>query len=207
MNALVITATHNPKIYEANLGKSDLVKLIDHGSKNVAKSYNKLTRFAKGFSQPADTLIYAHHDVLLPGSFETMLRKALEKLAGENWGVIGVAGVSAGRKQHGYISDRGHTWGSAYNLPHEVETLDELLLVTKGDFVFDENLPFDFYGADICMQARERNRKCFAVNAYCEHNSSRAIGGRTPEFYTAEEYFKNKWPQYLPIPTTCCIVS
>jgi hypothetical protein len=91
-------------------------------------------------------------------------------------------------------------------LPTSVQTLDEMLLITHGDFVFDEKLPFDFFGADICMQAIAQGRQNFAIDAYCDHNSDRPVGGRTPAFYEAEAYFKKKWEAYLPIVTTCSLM-
>jgi hypothetical protein len=205
-----VTASHDPKVLRDNLDRSPIFQpsapqflggyFSAIGFNNVARAYN--TFFPKEETQ---FVVYVHHDVYLPENFYFNLKSSLLKLEKENWGVLGVAGVKFDgkiRSIHGNIQDRGKRWGCPENLPHEVDTLDELLLVTKGDYIFDEQFPQDFYGADICMQARERGEKVFAIDAYCEHNSGRAVGGRTPSFFESEAKFKEKWKKYLPIVTT-----
>lgn len=211
-----VTASHDQTILANNLLRSPgLLKHgihIQSGFTNVSAAYNAVGiqfkyQLPEQFKKPV--VVYVHHDVFLPESFESDLYKALERVP-DDWGVLGVAGVKLvnGFKQiHGYISDRGKKWGSPWNLPAEVDTLDELLLITRGDLVFDENLDQDFYGADICMQARAAGKKCYAINAYCEHNSGRPMGGRTEAFYRCQTYFRNKWIDYLPIGTTCALIN
>jgi hypothetical protein len=210
-----ITASHNVQVLRDNLLRSPILRRNPCHTipdfTNIPKAYNSLHSF---FKQPDVTgkdniVIYVHHDVFLPESFASDLYKALERLP-EDWAVLGVAGVKLidGQKYNrGYILDRGQPWGKAWKLPDEVDTLDEMLLITRGDFVFDEQLPLDFYGADICMQARAQGKKCYAISAYCEHNSTRKFGERTPSFFESQERFKQKWKQFLPIVTTCAIVQ
>lgn len=198
-----VTASHREDVLQNNLLRSPIVQkhyplTIQRGYTNVAKAYNSFQ--ADLYTQ---YVVYVHNDVFLPASFEHDLLKALEYMP-DDWAVLGVAGVSGPvRKIHGFISDRGRTWGSANNLPHLVDTLDEMLLITHGTLCFDENLPLDFYGADICINQKIKGGKCYAINAFCEHNSSRPMGGRTPSFYESEAYFRNKWRDHLPIFTTC----
>jgi hypothetical protein len=163
---------------------------------NVPKAYNDV--------QVNGVVMYVHEDVYLPDTFREDLFTALKK-APDDWGVLGVAGVS-NRQIKGYINDRGRLWGRPINKPVEVDTLDEMLLITRGDLKFDEQFPLDFYGADICMQARLQGRKCYVINAYCEHNSSRKFGERTPSFYESEKLFREKYINYLPIATTCTLI-
>lgn len=203
-----VTASHKPQVLKNNLLRSPVFKkyslTILEGFTNIPKAYNTFTR-----SPDYPITIYVHHDVYLPSSFEADLIRSLDRLT-DDWGVIGVAGVklTKGKKEnHGYISDRGNDWGSMWNLPAEVDTLDEMLLITHGDVVFDERFEQDFYGADICMQARTKGKKCFAISAYCEHNSTRKFGERTPSFYDSEKKFREKWKNHLPIATTCTIVN
>lgn len=203
-----ITASHNNETLNKNLLSSDWVKEYElhilTGYTNVAEAYNAV-------KVNCPICLYVHNDVYLPKSFETDLITGINEvsLMDENFGVLGVAGVklNRGKELHGYILDRGRVWGRPITKPVEVDTLDELLLITKGDFVFDENLPLDFYGADICMQAKEQGRKNYVINGFCHHNSSRPIGGRTESFYKSQEYFKNKWKKYLPIATTCSMLT
>ena len=91
--------------------------------------------------------------------------------------------------------------------PHIVDTLDELILITHGDFIFDEFLPGNhFYGADICMQAKLKGRHCYVIDAYLHHNSLR-FGKLDIDFWQTRKYFKNKYSSYLPIGTTCTVIS
>ena len=204
-----ITASHDDKILKANLLKSilfaDYKLTIAFGFNNIPKAYNSI-------KAKTEIVVYLHHDIFLPPDFFSNLQHAIKTVTklDKNWGVLGVAGVKLINNQRqifGNINDRGIPFGSAQNLPHEVDTLDELLLITHGDIVFDENLPLHFYGADICMQAKQQGRKCYAINAYCHHNSSLVRGHRSESFYTCMDYFKNKWKHYLPIATTCTIVK
>lgn len=203
-----VTASHDESVLKANLLRSEafmyVLPLVQKGYTNISKAYNAVT--TKGIT------CYIHHDVYLPSSFNYDLLQAIRQINAidSNWGVLGVAGVKLvndNKEIYGYICDRGRKWGCKSNLPHEVDTLDEMLLITHGDLKFDENLPQDFYGADLCMQAKKQGRKNYAINAYCQHNSLRIMGGRTESFYTSQEYFKNKWKSELPVATTCALLS
>jgi hypothetical protein len=155
-----VTASHNDATLHGQLKRSPIFQKYalteKKGFNNIPEAYNSLGPIS-------DLTCYVHHDVFLPSSFESDLIKSLDRLPGD-WGVIGVAGVRLikGKKQNqGYILDRGNDWGSMWNLPAEVDTLDEMLLITRGDFVFDEQFPLDFYGADICIQAKAQGKKCY----------------------------------------------
>lgn len=207
----IVCASHRQDVLDKNLCASPGILSNDHykrlhimrGFDNVAKAYNAALTKAK-------LVMYVHEDVYLPEGFFVNLYNVLRAIP-EDFGVLGVAGVKLSsngeRHFHGHISDRGKPWGSQYGLPAEVDTLDELLLVTRGDYEFDEMLPLDFYGADICMQATKAGKKNYAINAYVQHNSSRAFGGRTPSFHFAHDYFRDKWINFLPIGTTCTVVK
>lgn len=205
-----VTASHDEGILQKNLGCSSIFELdyslwVCRGFTNIPKAFN-----SKGPSFPH--ICYVHHDVFLPGSFAKQLRQAIDKMQSidPNWGVLGVAGVKLinGKKQNlGYIQDRGKEWGSPVGLPAEVDTLDELLLITHGDFQFDEQFDLHFYGADICMQARLQCRKCYAINAYCHHNSGLPLGYRSQSFRDCEAKFRAKYIDHLPIVTTCALIQ
>lgn len=202
-----VCASHNEEILTENLLKSPILK---HRKLTVQKDYDNIPKGYNAFKASSPIIIYCHHDVFLPEKFEDALLASLFKIntIDKNWGVLGVAGVrleSGLKKEYGYILDRGNSWGHPNGLPAEVQTLDELILITKGDFKFDENLSQDFYGADICLQARQQGRKCYAIRAYCHHNSSRQVGGRTASFYESEKKFYEKWKNSLPIVTTTSI--
>lgn len=201
-----IVASHDARILTENLFKSPVAqsKIPIHtfpGFTNIPDAYNFLDTKGK-------ITCYVHHDVFLPADWIDRVRQAFTKLP-SNWGVLGVAGVRLinGKKQSiGHIRDRGREWGSPLRMPAEVDTLDEMLLITKGDITFDRQFEQDFYGADICLQAREQGQRCFAIEAYCYHNSGRPIGGRTESFYKSKILFENKWKAQLPIATTTAMM-
>jgi hypothetical protein len=88
-----------------------------------------------------------------------------------------------------------------------VSTLDELLVVVRRDagLCFDPALGFHLYGADLCLQARERGLAVVAIAAPCHHNS-RSIG--LPDaFYASAEVFARKWSYRLPVATPCVIID
>jgi len=203
-----IVATNNREVLKNNLLRSKILQEYGAqemmGFKNIPEAYNIATP-----SKPDGLVCYIHQDVFLPDTFAEELAKGFALLP-DDWGVVGVAGVKlvdGVKKNYGYISDRGNLWGKPFREPVEVQTLDELLLITRGNYNFDVQLPFDFYGADICMFAQEQGKKCYVINAFVEHNSTRAVGGRTPEFYVAEEYFRKKWNHRFPIVTTCSLMK
>lgn len=208
MISLVI-ATNNQQVLNDNIMRSKLARncelVLQQGFTNIGKAYN--AAITKG-----DIVIYAHQDVFFPDSFEEELLKSVDKLKNENWGVLGVAGVvydkvKGVKKNIGHVMDRGKEWGNEKGLPKECETLDELLLITKGDLLFDEEIPsaIDFYGADLCLYARSQGKKVFAIDAFCWHNSTNSK--LNEPFWKAAEYMKKKWKRNLPFATTCAIIS
>lgn len=222
-NFRFVVASHNEKTLRANLLRSDMVRkyplLIQKNFKNVAEAYNNagnVSVFDNVVSEKdnimpkADQIvIYVHHDVFLPAGFEAQLIDSVKRLP-KDWAVAGPAGVRLinGKKNNfGHINDRGRVWGEKLQPWAPVQTLDELLLITRGDMIFDEQFPQDFYGADICMQANVSGKQCYAINAFCDHNSGRVVGGRTAEFYDAEKKFRFKWFRHLPIITTCSMLT
>jgi hypothetical protein len=65
---------------------------------------------------------------------------------------------------------------------------------------FDESLGgFHLYGADICLQARQAHRKCYAIDAPFEHLSAGKIDS---SFWEIAEKLKKKWAQIKGSPDT-----
>ena len=175
--------------------------IIQRGYDNVPRAYNEAR--ATG-----DLVIYIHHDVFLPDDFEADLLAGIADIEtrDQDWGVLGVAGVvvtPSGKDLFAHLLDRGSLTEGDGPLPHEVETLDELILVTHGDFTFDESLGNHFYGADICLQARLQGRRSYAIKALLHHNCGRKFGQRPPDFAVSRELFRNKYRHLLPLATTC----
>ncbi len=88
--------------------------------------------------------------------------------------------------------DRDRVLRGPEPLPASAETLDELVLVLpRGTPLrLDPALGFHFYGADLCLQARELGLAAVAVDALCRHNSK---GLELPmEFGTSGRAFAQK---------------
>ena len=127
-----------------------------------------------------------HQDVYLPEGWDWRLTRQLYE-AERRFGPIGVAGVYGvgdvirpespeqplGTERIGWVVDRGRELRDGPELPARVATLDELLLVVRRDsgLRFDPALGFHLYGADLCLQARERGLAVVALGALCQHNS------------------------------------
>jgi GT2 family glycosyltransferase len=83
-------------------------------------------------------------------------------------------------------------------------------VIHNGLLRFDEEIPSThFYGADICLQARSKGLKCYAIDAYCYHNSllqSRSDSDLPPGFYLAKRYLRRKWRKEFPIATTSSLL-
>lgn len=210
----IITASHNEEILRKNLASSlffsKFHKQILVGFKNISAAYNTVN--FKCNELEGEYNIFIHHDVFLPGGFEMKLKQAIIKVSSidPDWGVLGVAGAvmeNNAKRFYGYLNDRGSTFGMAQGLPKVVQTLDELLLITRGDLKFDEQFDLHFYGADICMQAIAQGRKNYAIEAHVTHNSNLPVGYRTDSFRENEARFKAKWKEYVPILTTCTLIQ
>jgi glycosyltransferase involved in cell wall biosynthesis len=212
MKFSIICAVNKEDVLNKNLLSSkDIYNhqvILQRDCNNICIAYNEAMKQAT-----EDIVIFIHQDVYLPDNFFSQLETSLQQLEGVDWGVLGVAGIKGKDGYTGYILDRGKIWGTPSELPRIVETLDELLLIIKKDsFRFDENLTSQhLFGADICLQATSQNKKNFAINGFCHHNSytqNVLYSDLLPqEFQDAKEYLKNKWINYLPIYTTCTVIK
>jgi hypothetical protein len=106
----------------------------------------------------------------------------------------------------GWVVDRGRMLNDGPALPARVATLDELLLVVRRDspLQLDPALGFHLYGADLCLQARERGLAPVALGALCHHNSRHI--GLGEGFHESAAVFARKWKHRLPIATPCAII-
>jgi hypothetical protein len=91
----------------------------------------------------------------------------------------------------------------------EVTSLDEVVLIVRksSGLQFDESLPgYHFYGTDICLQARRRGMKSYAISAFCIHNTK--IGNMLPwQFWRCYLFMRGKWRRELPITTPCTEIT
>ena len=138
-------------------------------------------------------VVCVHQDVYLPAGWDRCLMQQLQE-AERRFGPIGVAGVDgvgeviepedSGQplraERIGWVVDRGRVLRDGPELPAQVATLDELLLVVRRDsgLRFDPDLGFHLYGADICLQARERGLAVVALAALLAITIPVALGCR-----------------------------
>jgi hypothetical protein len=205
MTFSIVCCTHNLQILNENLLRSPNIKdhqlIISEHSKCITKTYNESASKADN-----EIVIFVHHDVYLPEDFFKELKENLNEIE-DDWGVIGVAGKTINGNDAGFVCDRGNIFGEKKG-PIEVQTLDELLLIKKKDYIqFDEKIPsiHHLFGTDICLQYNELGKKNYAISAFCKHNSM--YNNKIPEsWYRSEEYIKKKWSKLLPIETTCKLI-
>lgn len=204
----IICASHNENILNKNLLASPHINnyqiIIKKNYNNVCKAYNEAIVEAT-----ENILIFVHHDVFLPSTFFDQLKKSIDNLNKNNWGVLGVAGCTKKRNKYGFVKSGNSIYGNKNELPVMIDTLDELLLVIKKDsnLLFDENIPstYHMFGTDICMQAQEKDMQNFAILAYCEHRHKKMILDNS--FYKSVNYIKQKWTHKLPIRTTVTLIK
>jgi SAM-dependent methyltransferase len=162
-------------------------------------------------------VVCVHQDVYLPEGWDRVLASRLAE-AEAKLGPIGVAGVigaahegpiapNAASPLVGWVLDRDRLLRGPGSLPASAETLDELVLVIpRGTpLTFDPALGFHFYGADLCLQARDRGVAAVALEALCFHNQR---GVNLPvDFRASGQVFAKKWGHRLPVKTTCAVVD
>jgi len=178
--------------------------IIKCGYRSAGEAYNA------GISEASsEILVFCHSDVYLPSGWLGELTSAVRELGDvdPNWGVLGVAGVTANGRVSGYLYSTGlkAIVGERFAQPLEATSLDEVLLVVRRSSMlkFDEELPgFHLYGTDICLEAKKRGMRSYVISAFCVHNS---IGVRylPRAFWRAYIYMRKKWWAELPV-TTCC---
>lgn len=210
-----IVPVSDDKIFKKNFLSSPLLNTKEryqivaiNNAQSAAKVYNRaIVEALDGI------LVFVHQDVLLPISWLRNLRMALEILKEKdpNWGVLGCYGVTQDNIEHGYLycSGNGKILGSSFDNPMLVQTLDEIVLILRksSSLYFDDTLPyFHFYGTDICMSAADRGMNCYAISAFCFHNSNKT-DLFPKEFLKCYFHIKKHWRKYLPIQTPCIIID
>jgi SAM-dependent methyltransferase len=186
--------------------------LAARGCRGIADGLNAALARAKN-----RWVVCVHQDVYLPDGWDRVLTLQLQQ-AEDSFGSPGVAGVigqtSEGMARPGslwplvgWVVDRDRVLKGPDRLPAIAETLDELVLVLpKGTPLrFDATLGFHLYGADLCLQAKERGLAVAALEALCFHNSR---GVDLPaDFHTSGRVFAQKWAHRLPVQTTCAVID
>ena len=181
--------------------------LVQENFKSAAEAYNDALNKAEN-----DLVVFLHQDVLLPTLWPIELERSLKQLESSdpNWGVLGCYGATRTGGHEGRTYSNGFgIIGKELKHPMPVQTLDEMILIIRksSGLRFDERLPyFHLYGADICLAAARKQQLCYAIPAFCIHNTRRNLI-LADEFYDCYRCLKAIWKEYLPIFTTCIEIS
>jgi GT2 family glycosyltransferase len=213
MKWTLISATNNEEVLKSCLLNSPDVQsatevILQTGYASAASAYNDAIQRAK-----TDLLVFIHQDVYLPEGWFASVRKALDLLylVDPDWGVAGVWGVTKEGGPAGYINWTGARGavGKPFDGVLEVEALDEIVLIIRksSGLRFDGQLPgFHMYGTDLCLEARRHEMKCYAINAFCIHNTN--LFKLLPlAFWRSYFFIRWKWKSELPVVTPCIKVT
>ena len=201
MNWSIVSAVNNEEVLRSCLLASpdleqDVELIVEKGHPNAASAYNSGMKRAS-----ADHIIFAHQDMYFPKGWLDRVECAMHALESQdpNWGVLGAWGTACdgSGEMYGHLYDGGwrRTLGGPYAGGQQVEALDEVVLILRksSGLQFDTSLPgFHFYGADICLEARSRGMKCYAISALCIHNTN-SYGMLPLEFWKCYWLMRRKW--------------
>lgn len=178
------------------------------GAETMGAAYNR------GLAETdAPYVILLHQDVYLPEGWLVRAAEAIERLenAHPDWAVAGVYGLTKDGRHAGRVWDAvfGYELTSPVDLPAEVQSLDELLLIVRRDRFagFDPKLPsFHLYGTDAVQSALQSGHRAFALDLPVVHNTRpiESLGGGYADAY---RYMQAKWADRLPIATSVCTLS
>lgn len=209
----VISAVNNDAVLRSCLLSSPDVSaasevILQSGYQSAATAFNAAIEKAK-----SDVLVFVHQDVFLPKGWLDQLQCALKELEAKDpkWAVAGVwGGKQAGEfTGHLYCAGLAKVLGQPNKGPVEVNSLDEVLLILRksSGVRFDERLEgYHMYGTDICLEAKTRGLKSYAISAFCVHNTN---GYRMLPWAFWRSYFfmRRKWKHQLPITTSCTKIT
>lgn len=210
-----VVTPSNVRIFERNFAASPCLTnmpqdrvILQEGYHSASLAYNDAIDKAK-----SDLMVFAHQDVYFPDGWLCDLSHALQMLErfDPNWGALGGWGVTNRGVQAGYLYSTGlGVLGKPFTLPVPIDTLDEYFLILRksSGLRFDPDLPnFNFYGTDICMSAREKRMRCYAISAFAIHNTSYGYAVGPSGFLEGYWYIRRRWKKFLPIQTSCIRVS
>lgn len=210
MHWSVISAVNDLQVLNRCLLRSPDLRLaseviLQTGHDSAADAYNSAIRNAK-----AEILVFVHQDVYLPEGWIRAVQRAMDILAHHDpdWAVLGVWGVTNDGEYAGHVYWQGVA-GEQFEGGIDVATLDEVVLIVRraSGLTFDPLLRgFHMYGADICLQAKQRGMRSYAISAFCIHNAY-GYAMFPLAFWKAYFFMRSKWKSWLPIKTTCIEIT
>lgn len=169
----------------------ELIKLHNENNKNFtsgAQAYNYGIRKAKN-----NIVICTHEDLVFKkGWFEGFIKQECRL---KNWGAMGIVGMGFDRQMH---------WGSNYDVPYKVQTLDECCTIVnkKNGLWFDEKTfkHWHSYGVDLCLQAYNKGLNVYVVSGPANHGQRGYCHPKKwwDELEPSHELIKKKWKKIFP---------
>ena len=212
MISLIVASNDYGILRSSLLSSPDLIKGVEinvqSGCVSAATAYNRGIDTTTG-----KFLIFLHQDVYLPKGWIKKMERILQTACEEDpaWGVLGGYGTDSGGAGRGYLYSTGlqRIVGREFSGLAPVETLDEVILIIRrsSGLRFDENVGgFHLYGADICLSAKNRGMKCFAISNMFIHNS-KGIKILPIAYWKCYLRMRQKWWNQLPITTPCMTIT
>jgi hypothetical protein len=156
-----------------------------------------------------DHLVFVHQDVYLHSL--RALAEAAARLADDaSIGLLGAFGITSSGSAVGRIRDRVLLLGEPAPEPVDVDSLDELLLITLRDLVLREplaeaaDLAWHAYGVEYGLRMRSLGLRVCAVDIPLTHNSLTTNLARLDEAYEA---VASRYSEAMPVQAPCGIVG
>lgn len=152
-----------------------------------------------------DVVVFVHQDVVLH-SLPALEQVAAELLSSPDIGILGAVGIDRDRRIIGRIRDRIVQIGEPAPTPRDVDTLDEVLLMTTTEQVRrdplseDPLLAWHAYGVEYAVRMRRDGRRAVARDIPLTHNS---LSTNLAKLDLAHRHVGDAYPELLPIHTTC----
>ena len=216
---IVVSVVRNVEMYEKLVKNNKYLKnadfvMFDNRNENISIStrYNFFLKNTKN-KQANAWFIFCHEDWELLCDIQKILLKANKNA------VFGVAGTAFNEQKnivtwYGNVfqsnKDNSKTmhWGKSFFVTKNVDTIDcqciifHSSLIEKYNLTFDENLMFDFYAEDFCINAYEKYKiKTFVLPIKCHHYS---YGNFSSNFTNAVNYTKQKYSKLSRPYSSCC---
>lgn len=213
MNFTLVSAVNNEAVLDSSLLSSPNLSaasavILKRGYSSAARAYNSALDEAN-----TDIVVFVHQDVFLPEGWDARFKAAMAQLskADPDWAVAGAWGVhpTGNRFGHIFCVGLGQELGGDFRAGQQVRTLDEVLLVVRksSGVRFDESLNgYHFYGTDICLEAERLGKKCYAISAFCIHNTN-GYSLLPWDFWKTYFWLRRKWKHRLPVITPCTKIT
>ena len=174
-----------------------------------SESLNKLTEATTG-----QYIFYSHQDVISESDdFLSEFKKIIPPI--HKFGIIGIAGMKPIAPDFYWLKDcKDKRTGADFSIEEypfnliEVQTLDEFLMIAdrNNELRFGEYLDhFHFYGADICLTAKSKKLKNYAVKLsfkHCSNGSDNLKNGGYKHYIEQSQKFYAHWKEKFPRITT-----